>query len=362
MMLARLVSLHAESAFDHKVICLTDEGPTAEIVRASGVSVWNLAMERGIPNPLAVRRLANRIRSEQAAVVQSWLYHADLVGGIAARLARVPVAWGVHQSTLDPETTPRSLKLTVQACARLSGRVPAAIVLCAEASRTAHIAHGYSDRHMTVIPNGFDVSLFAPDAAARAEIRTELGVAGQQQLIGIAGRFVPLKNHELFVRAVGQVARSHQDARFVMIGEGLDDANPQLATWIGDADLGNRIQLLGRRPDMHRILSALDLYVHTSRTEAFPLVIGEAMATGVPCIATDVGDSAFVIGETGSVVPSENLDALATAINAFLDKPQSERASMGANARARMVSDFDIHTIARRYDDLWMQLIAGESP
>jgi glycosyltransferase involved in cell wall biosynthesis len=361
-MLSRITALHAGSAFRHSVICLTDEGPVADTIRAQGVPVRNLAMARGLPNPVAIARLARTIRAERAAVVQTWLYHADLVGGIAARLAHVPVAWGIHHSKLDTASATRSLRLTVAASARVSGIVPAAIVLVGEASRAAHIAHGYRADRMVVIPNGFDVAQFRPDPIARAAIRRELGVGDDAFLIGIAGRFVALKNHRMFVEACAEVGRNYPHAQFLMAGDGLDPSNPELTGWIDATGLADRYHPIGRRSDMPRILAALDLCVLTSRTEAFPLVIGEAMATGVPCVATDVGDTAFLIDGAGEVVPSEDVTAMAAAIERIVAMPTAERRAVGERGRQRMVDHFDIHVVAGHYDALWSRLVAEKPP
>lgn len=313
LMLSRLMDLHGDSAFSHRVVCLTDEGPVADTIRAAGVPVRNLNMARGLPNPIAIRRLARMIAADRASVVQTWLYHADLIGGLAGRMAGVPVAWGIHHSRLDPETTSRSLRMTVRAGACLSSRVPTAIICCAEASRVAHIEHGYAADRMVVIPNGFDVRLFRPDSAARSRIRTELGIPEDHLLVGIAGRFVSLKNHRMFVEAAGQLRRSRADVHFVMAGDGLHADNPELSSWIEDAAVTDRMHLLGRRQDLNQVLAALDVCTLTSRTEAFPLVIGEAMATGIPCVATDVGDASYLIADTGRIVPSNDVSAFVAA-------------------------------------------------
>ena len=362
LMLSRLLARHEQSAFRHVVICLTGDGPTADPIREAGMKVHVLGLRPGLPNPLGVVRIAGIIRQEQAAVVQTWLYHADLLGGLGARLARRPVAWGVHHSSLEPATTSPGVLRVARACRRLAGVVPGCIVLCAESARRSHVDFGYPAARTIVIPNGFDLDQFRPDPDARASARAELEIGDGEILIGIVGRFVPLKNHQLFVEAAALVAAKCPTARFVMVGDGLDETNTELTTWIDATGHADRFRLLGRRSDTPRLLAGMDIVALTSKTEAFPLVIGEAMATGVPCVSTDVGDAALLIGDTGCIVPSGDGGAMAAAMIELIALPVEQRLMLGWRARQRMACEFEIGTIAGRYEVVWRGLAAGERP
>lgn len=362
MMLARLVARHQDSAFRPIVYCLTDEGPIADQIRALNIPVRNLRLRRGAPNPLVVASLARRLKRDHVAVVQTWLYQADLVGGLAARLSRIPVAWGIHNSRLDGDAVGRSLALSIWACRVAARFVPDCIVCCAESARAVHVEMGYPAGKMTVIPNGFELDRFQANPKARHRIRAKLGIGPGAPMVLIAGRFVPLKNHRLFVEAAGIVANRHPDAQFVMVGEGLDRSNRELSGWINTAGKPARFHALGRRTDMPDLLSAVDVVALTSRTEAFPLVIGEAMATGIPCVSTDVGDAQQLIGDTGRIVPEPDAAAFAAALSELVALTHEERCALGRRARARMESEFDINIIADRYDLLWRRLAARERP
>jgi glycosyltransferase involved in cell wall biosynthesis len=221
---------------------------------------------------------------------------------------------------------------------------------------------GYPAAKMIVIANGFDLDQFRPNPAARSRIRAELGVSDNALLIGIAGRFVPLKNHGLFVQAAGIVADKCPSARFLMAGDALDRDNANLAGWIEATGYPDRFHLIGRRPDMADVLAATDLVALTSNTEAFPLVIGEAMATGVPCVSTDVGDAGWLIGETGRIVPRDDPERFADALLDLLDMNAAERHELGCRARRRMEQKFEIRRVAARYDALWHALATGANP
>jgi glycosyltransferase involved in cell wall biosynthesis len=359
MMLASVLEHHERSRFQPVVYCLTDDGPVADRIRALGIPVRNLGMRKGMPDPLVVARLAWDLRRRRAVVVQTWLYHADLIGGLAARLARMPIAWGIHNSRLDGNAAGRGLRAVIIACRWLSPAIPSRIICVAESAKTAHVEMGYPAARMTVIPNGFDLDQFRPNPAARGRIRAELGIAGEAPVIGIAGRFVPLKNHRPFVEAARIVAERCPEARFLMAGDGVDRENADLMRWIEVTGYADRFYLLGRRSDMADVLAATDIVALTSNTEAFPLVVGEAMATGVPCVSTDVGDAGWLIGETGRVVPRDDPERFAEALLDLLGMDAGERQELGCRARRRMEQEFEIGHVAARYDALWHALATG---
>jgi glycosyltransferase involved in cell wall biosynthesis len=360
--LAQLVERHERSEFQPVVFCLTDAGPVADRIRRAGIPVHDLGMRRGIPHPLVVARLARGLRQERAALVQTWLYHADLVGGLAARLARVPVAWNIRRSSLDPAITPRSHLLVTSACGRLSRTVPVRIICCAESAREVHVARGYDEKKMLVIPNGFDIETYRPNPTARSQVRAELGLADDDIAIGILGRFVPQKNHRMFVDVAAGIAADRPHLRFVMAGPNLDEHNCELTGWIEEAGLRDRFRLLGLRSDVPDLLAGLDVMTLTSLTEGFPNVIGEAMAVGVPCVATDVGDTHLLIGETGGVAPSGDVPAFVRALAAMVDQPLADRAAAGQCARCRIESEFTIDVMVDRYEDAWRAMLSGSAP
>lgn len=360
LMLVRLLEQSDRNRFESSVVSLTDIGPTGRQLEAAGVPARALGMRRGRPDPRGVVALAREIRRQKPDVIQTWLYHADLFGGLAAKLAGgTPVAWGLHLGNLAPEVNKRATMLTAKACARLSGRLPRAIVCCAESSRDAHIAYGYRADRMLVIPNGFDLDRFQPSAAARLAVRQELGLAPDTPLVGLIARFDPQKDHATFVEAAARLHQRRPDVRFVLCGGEVTWENPQLASWIADAGIRSVTQLLGRRDDMARIQAALDVAASSSAGEAFPLAVGEAMACGVPCVVTDVGDSALVVGMTGRVVPARDPDALTAGIGTVLDLPPDARADLGRAARQRIAENFSLARAVGRYEDLYERLAAG---
>lgn len=355
-MLHKLVSATQGDGVVHAVASLTSEGVVGPRLAAQGVRVACLGMSPGRPRPLALVRLVRWLRRERIDVVQSWMYHADLLAGLAGALARVPVVWGIHHSDVDPRHVKRLTGWTRALCARLSPVLPARIVCCARSALESHRAIGYRGDRMVVIPNGFDVDRLAPDPQARAQVRRDLSIPDGAPAIGLLARFHPDKDHQTFLAAAGLVAARRPDAVFVLAGIDVEAGNPVLAARIDELGLRSRVRLLGPRRDVPRLLAALDVLVSASRSEAFPLVLGEAMLCGTPCVATDCGDSREIVGPTGRVVPPRTPAALADGVAALLALAPGERKALGAAARERIRGRYDMREVADRYLALYREV------
>ncbi len=356
-MLLRLLSFLDRDRFEPAVVSLGEDGPTGVEIRAAGVPLDILGMKPGKLEVGAVVRLASLFRKRSADLVQTWMYHADLVGGLAARWAGgIPTIWGIRNTHLDFSTMKRSTVLTAQVCALLSRWLPERIVCCSFASCTEHQRMGYDRSRSVVIPNGFDLERFRPNPQARQEVRSELGFPTSAKLVGLAARFHPIKDHQNFLRAARILVQWMPEVRFVLCGDGIDPGNRQLASWMMEEDLAGKAYLLGRRTDMPRLLASLDVVVSSSRGEAFPNVVGEAMACGVPCAVTDVGDSSLIVDKTGVVVPPAEPEALARAMEKLLQLPMEKRVQLGLAARKRIQEQFHLPDIAARYARLYEEI------
>ena len=362
MMLYKLLSTLDRSAFESEVVSLADVGPLNKKIGALGVPVKVLGMRPGVPNPIGVHRLARWFRHDPPHVVQTWMYHADLIGGLAAKLAGgIPVTWNIRHSTLAGSGDKRSTLWTVKACAWLSGHLPHRIICCSEASRRVHTEFGYRAGKMVVIPNGFDLAAFKPDAAARQSVRQELSLQENALLIGLVGRFNAQKDHKTFIEAAARLCADVPDIHFVLCGDDITSANTELVEWMTTSGIRERCHLLGRREDMPRLTAALDIATTTSAYgEGFPNVIGEAMACGVPCVATDVGDCGLIIGDTGKLAPPRNPDAVSEAWRALVALGPGGRAQLGSTARRRVEKNFSLPSVVARYQSLYEELAIGK--
>ncbi len=360
MMLLKLLERIDRSRFDVHVISLATLGDIGPHIQALGIGVEALGMRGGLPSPLRFLRLVRRLRALRPDVVQTWMYHADLLGGLAARWTGLRrVVWGIRNTNLDSDKTKWTTRAVVRLCSGLSTRLPVRIVSCSDAAVRVHAALGYDAGKMRVIPNGFDLSRFVPDAPMRTAVRAELGLAGDAPLVGMVARYDPMKNHAGFIQAAAAIRQQVPAACFVMVGLGVDAANPALAGAIAAADLGGSVRLLGQRRDIARLMAALDVLALPSHGEAFPNVLGEAMACGVPCVTTDVGDAAYIVGATDQVVPPGDMAALADRIVRLLGLEPSAFEQLRRDARARVDALFEIGRVVRQYEDLYAELVRG---
>ena len=360
MMLKRLVESDPANISSTVVVSLTALGTIGESLRAKGGRVHALGMSSLLDFPMTLWRLIRLIRQYRPAIVQTWMYHADLLGGLAARLAgNQHVIWGVR--TTDIQASSSFATVIVRwFCARLSCWVPSAIICAAEASRQSHIAVGYDPKRMMVVPNGYDFSWLQASDDERHSLREQYGIRQNQVVIGSLGRFHPDKGQENFVRAAGLVAAQYSQLRFLMVGRGLDWDNVQLVDWIVSTGFKDRFLLLGERKDVPRCLAAMDVFCLHSRTEGFPNVLAEAMAMGLPCITTDVGDAAMLLGDAGIIVSKGDSAELARGLGALLALAQDERLALGWRAKARVKAGFSMERARERFEEIYRRVLNKE--
>jgi glycosyltransferase involved in cell wall biosynthesis len=357
VMLVRLIERLDRNRIENVVIALDATGPLATRIRQTGVAVFGLDMTPNWISPFALWRLATLLRRLRPDILQTWLYHADFAGLIGGALARVPrIVWNIRCAELDPRDHPRSLRPLLRLLAFASAR-PRAIVSNSIVARRAHEQLGYSPQRWSIIPNGFDTTAFHPGSRDGRDLRAELGLGRSTTMVGLMARFHPMKDHATFLRAAARVARLLPDVHFVAAGRGVD--NLTLNALAAELKLEAAVHLIGAQVNAAAFLASLDLVVSSSYSEAFPNVIGEAMACGVPCVVTDVGDSAEIVGKCGIVVPPRDPEALADGILRALALDETSRRALGAAARERIATVYSIERAARRYEALYEELLNG---
>jgi glycosyltransferase involved in cell wall biosynthesis len=363
MMLLKLLQHIDRRRFDSVVISLRSKGEVGPLIEALGVPVFALDMPLGLPTLSIFLKLVNQLRKINPDLVQTWMYHADFLGGLAARFAGCRhVVWGLRNSNLDKKLTKRSTLMVVKACAALSYWLPERILSCSTRAAEVHMMAGYQADKIQVISNGFDLGQFQPDSNARKTVRSELGLSPDTLLVGLMARFDPQKNHVGFIGAAAVIRREMPNANFVLAGGDIDSSNATLLEAINAEGLRECMHLLGRRDDMPRLMAALDILASSSSFgEAFPNVLGEAMACNVPCVVTDVGDSAEIVGDSGRVVQTGDMLSLATHIVTLLRLPAEAKFALGRQARARIESRYEIGHIATLYGSFYDQLAGLKS-
>ena len=362
-MLCQVLEHTDRTKFSPVVVSLRPEAALGSRVRAAGVPLHCLNMDASPAHFLpGLRKLKAIMREVQPAVVQTWMYHADLLGALAARSLkpRVPVLWNIQHGTMDPRTTKRASLWLTRMLAPLSRWLPDRITVCSRASIETHAQLGYARSKMLHIPNGADCARFIPDPTACHSIRSELGIPQNAPVIGMAGRNDPQKDYPTLFAAIREFQKSDKTTHFVACGNRVSPNDPELAALRAQCSAPERIHLLGARFDMPRVYAAFDLVTLSSAYgEGMPVTLCEALACGLPAVVTNVGDSASVIGSCGKVVSPRNPTALAAAWGELLVLPKSAFSKMEKDARKRAEQQFSLPEITRNYERLHSELIAA---
>ncbi len=350
----------ADRRNSHVVISLQGEGKYGPLLNMAGIAVHYLNMPRGLLTPVGIWKLAQLLRHQHPDVVQTWMYHADLIGGVVARAVGVrAVFWGVRNSDLEKGKTKRTTIAVARLCALLSRWIPKRILSCAQKAVEIHQALGYAKEKFRVIPNGYDLDQFTPDANSRCALRSALAVPDEMPLFGFVARFDPQKDHLNLINALELLKQSGHDFRCLLTGEGMTDANLELVTWLDTHQLRSQVLLLGQRSDIPAVMNALDVHVlSSSYGEAFPNVLCEAMACGTPCVTTDVGDAGLIVANTGWVVSPGSAGALAQAITAAVDEKITDPSAWQRRqkeARLRMLDNFSIEKMVNSFNLAWAE-------
>ncbi|MDR3639692.1 MAG: glycosyltransferase [Humidesulfovibrio sp.] len=362
--LTRLLPRLPRERFECRVVSLLDldgeAGALAGDIRALDVPVHSLGLRRGRPSPAAFLQLVGLLRQWRPQVVQTWLYHADLLGLLAARASRcgAAVSWGLRGAYMDFSRYGLATRLTVRACAALS-RWPEAVTANSHAGAAHHLGLGYRPRRLVVLENGVDVECFQPDAAARTRLRAQWRTGEGTPLVGLVARVDSMKGHAVFCRAAALVLRRRADVRFVFCGAGTEPGAEELDRFVAAHGLEAAAIRLGRRADVAAVIGALDVLALASLGEGFPNVVAEALACSVPVAALDVGDARRMTGPGGMVAAPEASGpgadaetqalALADLLCRMLELSAEERADMGARGRAHVLANYAAEAAAARW-------------
>ena len=357
-LLYRMVTSKSDS-FEHVVVSLMDAGKYGLLLEKAGINVHYLNIHRGKLGIFASFKIFDLVKKNQPDVVQTWMFHSDILGGIFARLAGVKnVIWGVHHTTLFKGESKYSTILIVKLNAFLSRFIPNKIIYCAQKSREVQESIGFSASKGVVVSNGYDVSQFIRNDQLGYIFRNDLNISGNF-LIGNVGRYNPLKDHKNLLLALKEVkAKSNAKWHCILVGTDLDEANLELSGLIYELGLTDSVSLIGRRNDIPSVMNAIDLLVLSSSSEAFPNVLNEAMACGTPCVTTDVGDAALIVSDTGWSVPAHNPNALAVAIIRMIDENklnESAWENRRSLSRERIVENFSLEKMIAKYEFVWLE-------
>ena len=343
---------------DHSVVCLRDPGFHSKKIEQTGVSIKYLGLSSNPLSLIKILRLFHIIRERSPDIVQTWMYHADLIGGCVARMVGVKkVVWGIR-GPFDRRRTKLGTKIVIYICAGLSRLVPSTIVVNSNFSQSSHIRAGYVEGRFLLISNGVPIDHFKADTDGRKKIRSELGVSDGDVIIGMAGRYDPYKDHINLLDAL-QILK-YRDMKFtcLIFGSRVEPTNSDLMKEIERRGLLPDIILLGERSDVSDLMTSLDLHILSSAAESFPNAVLEAMACEVPCVVTDVGDTRRIVKDSGFIVAPENAEELANAIALMIKEIDDQPAWCLRKSRCRdiVVSEFSLEIMIGDYQKLWARL------
>lgn len=350
MMLAKIVG-SAMPGVEHSITSLLPAGAIANRI-PDGVPVGTAGMRRVTDVAAGVAGVRRAVRRFAPHVIHGWMYHGNLAASVASISAPRRVLWNVRQALTDLGAERRTTQWVIRASAPFSHRV-GGIVYNSAIAVGDHARVGFDAARALVIPNGFDADHFAPNASSALEVRKELGIDAGSCVFGHFARVHAVKNHAGYLAAAGIVARALPTARFLMVGRGVPEFVQANRAVVESTGLIDRLIALDERHDVNRLMTACDVVCLTSTLEGFPNVLGEAMACGVPCVATDVGDCRWVVDDCGRVVAEGDMAAFAAACIELGSLAAADRARLGVRARARVLRDFSLPAVAEQYAALY---------
>ncbi|MBU1196118.1 MAG: glycosyltransferase [Proteobacteria bacterium] len=357
-MLFKLLSGMDRKQFENRVVCLLSPGSVEKQITDLGIKVETLNLKRGRISFGGILNLIKMIKKWHPDIIQTWLYHADLLGYLAARLTGIKnLIWNIRCTRMELEKYSRVTAWTVKACAFFSS-YPVSILANSDMAKDQHIhTYGYNNKKFQIILNGFDLSVFKPDREAGKKIRQELDIPEDSMCVGLVGRYDPQKDHLSFIRAASIVTQRFPDMIFVLAGKNVDMNNSEIIYLIKEMKLNNNFRLLGERSDIPDIMNAMNVYCSSSAFgEGFPNVVGEAMACGLPCVVTDIGQSASIVDHTGFVVRPGNHDELADSIIKLTSLPGDQLKKLGEEARERVAKYYSLEKIVKEYENLYLTI------
>lgn len=353
--LYRLATSTLGHSSSHAVISLQSLGFYGPKLAEQNVDVYTLDMPKGRISLDGVVRLFRLLRRLRPDVVQTWMYHSDLIGGVVSRLAGIRnVVWGIRHANLDKDKNSRVTLLVAKACAALSRVVPHKIVCCSEHGAIVHAAQGYDRTRFVLIANGYDLSRFRSDPVARERIRAEWGISDDRIILGCVARWDVQKDHPNLLSALAILVKNGFEGVCVLVGAGMTEENARLVALVNELEVGDYVRLIGPRDDVPAVMNAFDVNVLASSGEAFPNVLAEAMACEIPSVTTDVGDASMIVGDTGWVVKPQNPAALADGIAAAVAEVSGPyRAVRAARCRQRVAEEFQMSKMVSAYEAVW---------
>jgi glycosyltransferase involved in cell wall biosynthesis len=352
--LLRLLTDIDKNKFEMTVISLHKETYLAERVRELGLPVHSLQLKK---HPLNIFKAYKILKKFNPDVIHGTMYEGGVVGTLFNKFLpkKPPVIWTVHEPLEHYDKEPIRKRLQLRSWGLIS-KLPACMMYVSNLNKEQHLAWGFNNDKAIVIPNGVDTSKCSPNKAAGMQVRESLNIPEDAFVIGKIARFHRQKNHIGFLHSAALLAKIHPQVHFILVGTNVDENNEELNSLVKDLGLQDKVHMLGNREDIPDVVNAFDLATLTSFGEAFPLTLGEAMVSEVPCVATDVGDNDFIIGDTGIITPVGNDVAMAAAWQKMVEMKKDDYVQLGKRARQRALDKFTLEQQVRQHEELYTSL------
>ena len=340
------------------VISLKGKGKYGKMIEEKGIKIFyfnfsfNISL---ISNFIDLIKLIKKINPD---VVQTWLYHADLLGGCAAYIANSKnIFWGIHHGSLDKNINKFSTIFVSKINSYLSYFIPKKIIVCADSSKFLHIKNGFSQKKFITIPNGIDIKKFKRSSKKRAFFRNKINIKSDETLYGTVARFHPIKDHITLIKSIFRLKNAGYKFKYLLIGESINNKNKLLNELIKKYGLEEIIILIEKEENISLVMNAIDLHVLSSKSEALPMVILEAMGCGTPCISTNVGDVKNLIFDKNLVVETSNQLELFNAMRIFSDLDQKNKKKLSISVEKHIKENYSLENMTAKYLNLYQKYI-----
>ena len=356
VMLYNLLAKIDRSKFEPSVVTLMSGGVYREKIESLGIQVLTADMKQAKPTPGSLYRTFKLLKETQPQLLQGWMYHGNIAAQLFSFLTfkSCPVIWTIHHSLNNIKTEKKTTQALIRIGARLS-IFASRITYVSSVSQSQHYKLKYSKKNTEVLSNGFDLNIFNKNNSAREIFRQNIEVPKDAYLIGSMARYHPMKDHKNLIKAASIFLKNRDNVYFVLLGTNIDTNNKELIEYIESHNIGDNIKLLGERQDVKDIMPALDILTSSSSFgEAFPMVLGEAMACEIPCVATDIGDTKLIIGDFGKVVEPKNPLSLADKWAEIYSLNSVQKNKLGKDARKHIADNFSLEKIVHRYENIYI--------
>ncbi len=352
--LKRLLSELDKNKFEMMVISLDRETYLADSIRELGIPVHSLALKQ---TPFNIRKAYTLLKEFNPDVIHGTMYEGGVVGTVFSKFLpkQPPVIWTVHEPLEHYDKEPIRKRMQLRLWGLMS-KMPACIMYVSHINQEQHLDWGFDNTKSIVIPNGVETSRCFPNKPKGMEVRKSLGIPEDVFVIGKIARFHRQKNHIGFLRSAALLAKKHPEVHYMLVGTNVDENNKELVSLRDELGLKDKVHMIGNRQDIPDVVNAFDLATLTSFGEAFPLTLGEAMVSEVPCVATDVGDNDYIIGDTGIITPVNDDKAMAAAWQKMVEMDKDEFARLGKAARQRCLDNFTLDQQVKQHQDLYEAL------